>query len=157
GVNYTRFKTLNDYYVMYNVLTALAWSGSFYPAYQSGFQWDAATCPYSTSGGAPVDASDPYAACVYVDPNPVESINGDGHNYFRSNNPHTPQSTALFGGPYCNIRDALKLTAGFRHSDARKPFTPVPSQVLLARSLLGGGNVSAGDPDAPPIKQKWGE
>jgi outer membrane receptor protein involved in Fe transport len=157
GVNYTRFKTLNDYYVMYNVLTALAWSGSFYPAYQSGFQWDPTTCPYSTSGGAPVDASDPHAACVYVDPNPVENINGDGHNYFRSKNPYKLESTALFGEAYWNIRDDLKLTAGFRYTDDRKTFTPVPSQVLLARSLLGGGNVSAGYPEAPPIKQKWGE
>jgi len=159
GANYTRFKTLNDYYVMYNVLTALAWSGSFYPAYLSGFQWDPTMCPYSTKygGGGPVDASDPYASCVYVDPNSVESINGNGHNYFRSKNPYKLESAALFGEAYWNIRDDLKLTAGFRYTEDRKTFTPVPSQVLLARSLLGGGNVSAGYPEGSPIKQKWGE
>ncbi|AMG73597.1 TonB-dependent receptor [Sphingopyxis granuli] len=158
GANYTRFKTLNDYYVMYNVLTALAWSGGFYPAFGTGVPWNPAMCPYSTRAfGVPVDPSDPYAACVYVDPNPVESINGNGHNYFRSKNPYKLKSTALFGEAYWNIRDDLKLTAGFRYTEDRKTFTPVPSQVLLARSLLGGGNVSAGYPEGPPIKQKWGE
>lgn len=158
GVNYTRFKTLNDYYVMYNVITALAWSGGFYPAYQSGAPWDPAMCPASNSGfGGAVSASDPQAVCPYVDPNPIESIDGNGHNYFRSKNPYKLESTAAFGEAYWNIRDDLKLTAGFRYTDDRKTFTPVPSQTLLARSLLGGGNVSAGYPEGPPIKQKWGE
>src|SRR3546814_1190563 len=95
--------------------------------------------------------------CPYVDPNPVESIDGNGHNYFRSKNPYKLKSTALFGELYYNIRDDLKLTAGFRYTDDRKTFTPVTSQVLLARSLIGGGNVSAGYPEDQPIKQKWGE
>src|SRR3546814_2570188 len=56
-----------------------------------------------------------------------------------------------------DLRDDLKLTAGFRYTEDRKTFTPVPSQVLLARSLIGGGTVSAGYPEDPPIKQKWGE
>src|SRR3546814_11389822 len=51
----------------------------------------------------------------------------------------------------------LKLTEVLRYTEDRKPFTPVPSQVLLARSLIGGGTVSAGYPEDPPIKQKWGE
>jgi iron complex outermembrane receptor protein len=158
GVNYTRFKTLNDYYVMYNVLTALAWSGGFYPAYASGSPWDPTICPYSArSGGMPVDARDPYATCPYVDPNPVESINGDGHNYFRSKNPYKLKSTALFGETYWNIRDDLKLTAGFRYTDDRKVFTPVPSQTLLSRSLFSGGSISSGYPEQPDIKQKWQE
>jgi outer membrane receptor protein involved in Fe transport len=95
--------------------------------------------------------------CPYVDPNPVESIDGNGHNYFRSKNPYKLTSSALFGELYYNIRDDLKLTAGFRYTEDRKTFTPVPSQVLLARSLIGGGTVSAGYPEDPPIKQKWGE
>src|SRR3546814_2456855 len=91
------------------------------------------------------------------DLNPVESIDGNGHNYFRSKNPYKLTSSALFGELYYNIRDDLKLTAGFRYTEDRKTFTPVPSQVLLARSLIGGGTVSAGYPEDPPIKQKWGE
>ncbi len=164
GVNYTRFKTLNNYYVMYNVLTALAWSGGFYPFSDFTTQFDPAVCPGSntqnggnTGGALPVPASDPLAMCPYVDPNPVESIDGDGHNYFRSKNPYNLKSTALFGEVYYSILDNLKLTAGFRYSEDRKIFTPVPSQVLLARSLYAGGTVSAGYPEGPLINQKWGE
>src|SRR3546814_18862364 len=77
-------------------------------------------CPYSTL----------FRSCPYVDPNPVESIDGNGHNYFRSKNPYKLTSSALFGELYYNIRDDLKLTAGFRYTEGRKTFTPVPSQVL---------------------------
>ncbi|MBB5705936.1 TonB-dependent receptor domain-containing protein [Sphingopyxis panaciterrulae] len=162
GVNYTRFKTLTDYYVMFNVLTATAWGAGFYPPF--GQDWDPNVCQGSntlnggsTGSALPVPASDPLAMCPYVDPNPVESIDGNGHNYFRSKNPYKLTSSALFGELYYNIRDDLKLTAGFRYTEDRKTFTPVPSQVLLARSLIGGGTVSAGYPEDPPIKQKWGE
>src|SRR3546814_16483581 len=31
GANYTRFKTVNEYYVMFNALTAIAWSPPFSP------------------------------------------------------------------------------------------------------------------------------
>ncbi|MGB7410906.1 MAG: TonB-dependent receptor [Sphingopyxis granuli] len=164
GINYTRFKTVNDYYVMYNVLTALASVGGFHPFSDTTTPFDPAVCPGSNTlnGGGngaalPVPASDPKAMCPYVDPNPVESIDGNGHNYFRSKNPYKLKSTALFGEAYYNIRDNLKLTAGFRYTDDRKTFIPVPSQTLLARSLFAGGSVSAGYPEDPPIKQKWGE
>src|SRR3546814_2780182 len=78
-------------------------------------------------------------ACPYVDPNPVESINGEGHNYFRSKNPYKLRSYALFGEAYWNIADDVKLTAGLRYTDDRKTFTPVPSQLLLAPSVFGAG------------------
>jgi len=163
GVNYTRFKTLTDYYVMFNALTATAWGAGFYPSYPN--PWVPGTCPSSNSvggtappsGGGPVPADDPLAMCPYVDPNPVESIDGNGHNYFRSKNPYKLKSTAFFGEAYWNVQDNLKLTAGFRYTDDRKTFTPVPSQTLLARSLIGGGTVSSGYPELAPIKQKWGE
>jgi iron complex outermembrane receptor protein len=158
GVNYTRFKTINDYYVMYNVLTAMAWGGGFNNStYLSGIPWDPSICPNTQGSDQPVEASNPLAFCPYVDPNPVESINGDGHNYFRSKNPYKLKSTALFGEAYWNVRDNLKLTAGFRYTDDRKTFIPVPSQVLLARSMWAGGTVSSGYPELAPIKQKWGE
>jgi outer membrane receptor protein involved in Fe transport len=104
-----------------------------------------------------VAANDPTSVCPYVDPNPVESISGDGHNYFRSKNPYHLKSAAAFGEIYWNIRDDLKLTAGLRYTDDHKTFIPVPSQTLLARSLFAGGSVSIGYPEDPPIKQKWGE
>jgi len=161
GTNYTKFKTLTDYYVLNNVLTALSWVSGNYP---TAPEWDPAICPGSNTlngnaggGGGPVPASDPQAMCPYVDPNPVESIDGNGHNYFRSKNPYKLESSAFFGEFYYNITDDLKLTAGFRYTDDRKTFTPVPSQTLLARSMFAGGTVSAGYPELTPIRQKWGE
>src|SRR3546814_19541037 len=68
-------------------------------------------------------------------PNPVESINGQGHNYFRSSNPYKLRSQALFGEAYWNIRDDLKLTAGLRYTQDRKTFRVVPSQTLSAQSF----------------------
>ncbi|MGB7411115.1 MAG: TonB-dependent receptor [Sphingopyxis granuli] len=158
GVNYTHFKTVDDYYVMYNVLTALAWGPGFFSIPDLATPWDPAVCPGSnTIGGPAVSPSDPLATCPYVDPNPVDSIDGNGHNYFRSKNPYRLASSAIFGEAYWNIRDDLKLTAGFRYTDDRKTFTPVPSQALLARSMWAGGTVSSGYPELAPIKQTWRE
>ena len=165
GVNYTEFETVVDYYIMFNALTALSWTGGYFPLDVTSTElWNPAICPGSNTlngtagaGGGPVPANDPQAMCPYVDPNPVESISGDGHNYFRSKNPYRLKSTAAFGELYWNIREDLKLTAGLRYTDDRKTFIPVPSQALLARSLWAGGSVSAGYPEDPPIKQEWGE
>ena len=154
GINYTRFQALVDYYVMYNLITATA---QMWPFNNSP---DITKCP---SGGllsqipGPLDATDPRAACPYIDPNPFESIGGDGHNYFRSKNPYKLQSSAAFGELYWQATDDLKLTAGLRYTDDRKTFIPVPSQVLLAPSLIGGGTVNRGYPEKPAIKQHWGE
>ena len=163
GANYTEFDALIDYYVFYNVITALAMTGPFYYPLPSG-EYDLNYCyasgafePLWNPGLGPVDAQDPLSACPYVDPNPIESINGEGHNYFRSKNPYSLKSKAVFGEIYWRIDDALKLTAGLRYTDDRKTFTPVPSQVLLASGILAGGVVSRGYPEEDPIKQKWGE
>src|SRR3546814_11934784 len=41
GANYTRFKTVNEYYVMFNALTAIAWSPPFSPVpFTAGASWD---------------------------------------------------------------------------------------------------------------------
>src|SRR3546814_6344405 len=74
-----------------------------------------------------------------------------------SKNPYKLKATALFVEAYWDSRDQLILTACFRYTEDRNTFTPVPSQTLRARSLIGGGNVSAGYPEDAPIKQKWGE
>src|SRR3546814_5421402 len=85
-------------------------------------------------------------------PNPVDSINGEGHNYFRSSNPYKLESWAAFGEAYYNINPDLKLTAGLRYTKDRKTFTPVPSQLLLAPTLFAGGAVGRGYPAEPDIK-----
>jgi outer membrane receptor protein involved in Fe transport len=103
------------------------------------------------------DINDPNADCPYIDPSPVESISGDGHNYFRSKNPYKLKSWAGFGEVYWQVNPALKVTAGLRYTDDRKTFIPVPSQVLLAQGAIAGGTVNRGYPELPPIKQHWGE
>ncbi|OWQ91142.1 hypothetical protein CDQ91_19620, partial [Sphingopyxis witflariensis] len=157
GANYTRFKTLNDYYVMSNVLTALSYSFPFYNA--TLMPLDRNICPQSNYKGglSPVPMDDPTSSCIYVDPNPLDSINGEGHNYFRSKNPYKLRSYAMFGEAYWNVSDDVKLTAGLRYTDDRKSFTPIPSQALLFPSILGGGTVNKGYPEKPDIVQSWGE
>jgi len=162
GVNYTRFKVLADYYVMYNVITAFALVypfNNFSTDYTDGA--NIYTCGMGIDGfGLPapgVPSGTPGSACPYIDPNPVESINGEGHNYFRSKNPYSVRSGAAFGEVYWKFSDNMKLTAGLRYTDDRKTFTPIPSQVLLAEGMNGGGDVNRGYPARPDIKQHWGE
>src|SRR3546814_7536086 len=104
---------------MFNVLSAIASIAPFNAGlgnYDVPFSPD--ICGRVTPG--PVPTNDPSSTCPYIDPNPVESINGEGHNYFRSKNPYKLRSYALFGEAYWNITDDLKLTAGLRYTDARK-------------------------------------
>lgn len=161
GANYTRFSTINEYYVMFNLLTAMAWTPPFYTSPSgAGLSWDPSICygtRYTALVGSGVPIDDPFAVCPYVDPNPVESINGEGHNYFRSSNPYELRSKALFGEAYWDIRDDLKLTAGLRYTQDRKTFRVIPSQTLSSRSLTSGGLASIGYPEEAPIRQKWGE
>ena len=151
GGNYTKFNTQNDYYVMSNVLTAIAMIDPF------NFTGDQTTCDRSgwLGSGAPVPIKDSF--CPYIDPNPVENIDGDGHNYFRSSNPYKLESWALFGEGYYNINSDLKITAGLRYTRDKKNFTVVPSQLLLAPTANGGGFVGTGHPATGKIERKWGE
>ncbi|MGE5567198.1 MAG: TonB-dependent receptor domain-containing protein, partial [Parcubacteria group bacterium] len=154
GANYTRFNVLADYYVFYNLVSAMAMTLPFNMGSdrtQCGFS------DYELYDPTPVSMDSPDLHCVYVDPNPIESINGEGHNYFRSKNPYKLRSAAAFGELYWQVNPAVKLTAGLRYNDDRKTFIPVPSQVLLAASDWTGGYVSRGYPELPPIKQHWGE
>ncbi len=155
GGNYTEFRTQNEYYVMSNLLTAIA---MMQPLNGSGSQTECAQDRFNTIGGGSgtlVPIRDSF--CAYIDPNPVEDINGDGHNYFRSSNPYQLKSWAAFGEAYYNVSPNLKVTAGLRYTRDRKKFTPVPSQLLLAPTLLGGGYVGTGHPADPDIKIGWGE
>src|SRR3546814_11129086 len=104
---------------MSNVFTALAMSQ---PLNQTG---DQTTCAYSNFLLAPALPLAPIrdSFCVYIDPNPVETINGDGHNYLRSYNPYTLNSYAAFGEAYYNINTDLKPPAGLRYTRGTKDFT----------------------------------
>ena len=156
GANYTKFETLVDYYVFYNLITSLAMGQPFNATTEPGLCTNGAFPSISLPiTGVPI--SDPRAGCPYVDPNPIESINGEGHNYFRSKNPYELRSTAMFGEFYWNIEDDLKLTFGLRYTDDTKTFIPVPSQILLGKGILAGGTTSRGYPEKPAIEQHWGE
>jgi iron complex outermembrane receptor protein len=72
----------------------------------------------------------PLYGCVYTDPNPIGSLNNEGHNYFLSRNPYTLNSYALFGESYFNITPALKLTTGLRWTVDQKHFVDIPSEVI---------------------------
>jgi len=165
GINYTRFRTLVDYYVFYNLITALAEIQPLYLPYFDGQNTvvDPTRCGQLADNGlhtvvGGVDtATTPNALCPYIDPKPVENITGDGHNYFRSKNPYRLKSWAAFGELYWQTTDTVKVTAGLRYTDDRKHFIPVPSQVLLAPGQFAGGTTNRGYPEKPAINQHWGE
>ena len=124
GANLTKFKTENDYYVFANALTLIT---HFFP-----FNTHVPTPAGGCRGPTPTNPTAPESTnCVYVDPNPLESINGEGHNYFRSATPYELTSTALFGELYWEATDNLKVTLGGRMTWDRKVTTPIPSQLLL--------------------------
>jgi iron complex outermembrane receptor protein len=157
GANYTHYRTVEDYYVLFNVLTALTEAPGFLIGNNSV---DPTLCGQVNGGtiNPPVPIGSPAAAgCIYIDPNPIDKINGQGHNYFRSDNPYTLNSYAGFGEVYYQVMPDVKLTAGLRYTDDNKDFTPVPSQTLLSSSFFLSGTVDRGYPALPDINQHWGE
>jgi len=147
GANFLDFHINENYYVFNNVFTAIA-EGQ-----------------YNLGGGFPGQAPQPCAkgstdGCVYIDPNPLGSINGQGHNYFRSDNIARTLSSAIFGETYWKFADDLKLTLGLRVTRDRKSTTPIPSQLLLSpsgQSGIGAGYVNSGYPAQTNINQEWTE
>lgn len=141
GANYTKFKINESYFVFNNVFTTLA-IGIF----NNG-----------TYGNVPTDCSgSELDNCVYVDQNPLNLIDGDGHNYFRSINIAKTESYAAFGEVYWEATDNLKFTAGLRYTDDKKVATPINSQLLLGPGFVGSGYINKGYRQSPDIVQKWG-
>ncbi len=128
GANYLRFKGNNDYFLFFNVVTLLAEN-----YYNAGEAYN----PAKTNG-------------VYVDYSPFSSLAGDGHNYFRNQNPYYLESRSMFGELYWQAADALKITAGLRYTNDRKKFTPWPSHLLV------GNDIGRYGPEAP-INLGWTE
>ncbi len=156
GVNYTKYETVEDYFVFFNAITLLAQAGSTL----SNHSADPTTCLRGAVAGEyeMIPVGDPGSeGCFYIDPNPIESINGEGHNYFRSKNPYNLEAYGVFGEVNWKATEALNVTAGLRYNDDRKIFTPVPSQTLLSSNPLLIGTVDRGYPAKPNIEQHWGE
>lgn len=131
GANYLNFDTQDDYYVLSNIFTYI--SEVF----------------LNRRGAVTIDCSQPETVpgeCVYVDPNPIEQIDGEGHNYFRSKNVVEIESWGVFGELYWDLTDDLKVTLGGRYTEDRKTTTPIPTQLLLGADQFGEstGNISGG-------------
>ena len=93
-------------------------------------------------------AADPRKICIYIDPNPITSLNNEGHNYFLSQNPYTLNSYAGFGEAYYNVASDLKLTGGLRWTEDRKHFTDIPSELVVH---------GYGYPVTGVVNQQWDE
>ncbi|HET6538186.1 MAG TPA: TonB-dependent receptor [Sphingopyxis sp.] len=151
GANYLDFKSKDDYYVLNNFFTLIA----------QYFYADRHPVTYLPT---PRDCPLGYekTECVYVDPNPVGSLNDQGHNYFLSQNGIQIKSRAVFGELYWNVNETLKITAGIRYTEDKKVSTQVPSQLMLGGGIEAplpgnntGGRVNSGYPALDDIHQKW--
>jgi len=160
GGNYLHYETLEDYYVFINSLTVFTyWQaigvinnsyGLARPPWVPGVS-DNSQCMYQEGGfkqqnPALGGGGASGGICAYIDPNPIGSLNGNGHNYFRSINPYTLNSYAGFGEGYYDIFKNLKLTTGLRWTEDQKHFTDIPSE------LLAGG---WGYPSTGVVDQQW--
>lgn len=152
GVNYLDFKSQDNYYVFNNMFSLI--SEWFYGTTLTNGNTVQLPCPLGFEG----------RECIYVDRNPIDSLDNQGHNYFLSQNGIRTKSAAAFGELYWNMTDSLKLTAGIRYTRDKKISTQVPSQLLLgggtATAAPGnntGGRVNSGYPAQPDIEQEWNE
>ena len=162
GGNYLHYQTVEDYFVFFNLLSAeVQLANSSGPGdYGNCYLWYDATHTPTRMEPVPVYSSNPgpdgnplafqglTSGCTYMDPNPLSSINGLGHNYFRSENPYRVNSFAGFGEAYYQVTPDLKLTAGVRWTDDNKRFWNIPSWTFLT----GGGY-----PVQSVVNQEWKE
>jgi outer membrane receptor protein involved in Fe transport len=157
GGNYLHYETEENYYVFINTLThySTAQSGGFGSGNSSLIgQWVPGVSDNSqclTGGFLVVNAFAPHnpteGGCIYIDPNPITSVNNEGHNYFLSQNPYLLDSYAAFGEINYNVLSDLKLTAGVRWTDDQKHFVDIPSELLVS---------GYGYPTTAVVDQNWG-
>jgi outer membrane receptor protein involved in Fe transport len=151
GANFLRSDSNDQYYVLFNSLSLMAvqfpvqegWVEAYDPNH------DNSDCLINGYAYGDPSFAYPIRGCIYIDPNPIPSINDQGHNYFLSNNPYKLISYAVFGEAYYNITDNLKVTAGLRWTVDKKEAPIVPTWVLNSNS--------AGYPVSNVIEQEWRE
>ncbi len=157
GGNFLHYTTVEDYYVFFNLITILS-EGTNQLIGGAHLPTDAAHIPFNSvqvnsCGPTPADPAgigNLFAGlgCTYIDPNPLSEIDGEGHNYFRSQNPYRLTSWAGFGEAHYQATPNLKLTAGLRWTDDSKRFTEIPSWALVA---------GQGYPVTGILDQQWKE
>jgi len=162
GANFLRYKTLEDYFVFFNLITAMEqimngsaaghydycqpFSGEPVPIQPVPYTFDFLGFQYEQPSN--FSCTQGSGVGTYIDPNPIDSLDGLGHNYFRSKNPYRLTSKAIFGEAYYQVTPELKLTAGLRWTNDRKRSVVVPSQTFL----VGGGY-----PESGVVDQEWKE
>ena len=161
GGNYLHYETEENYYVFINSLTlaSYTWSRQGLSPDQT-LPWVPGVSDNSNCivGGLTVmnpnfpsnfqTATEGGLGCQYIDPNPITSLDNQGHNYFLSQNPYTLNSYAGFGEAYYNVLSDLKLTGGLRWTDDQKHFVDIPSELLVA---------GYGYPITRIVNQQWKE
>ncbi|HEX5776622.1 MAG TPA: TonB-dependent receptor, partial [Caulobacteraceae bacterium] len=152
GANFLRYDTEDKYYVFVNSLSLIAahplFQEQFPPDYEPGVT-DNKRCLINGMAFPDLSRAHGVVGCVYMDPNPIESLNDQGHNYFLSRNPYKLISYAVFGESYYELTDNLKVTAGLRWTVDKKEAPRIPTQLLVSNS--------AGYPVAEVIEQEWRE
>jgi outer membrane receptor protein involved in Fe transport len=160
GANFLRYDTEDKYYVFINSLSLYSFNfnarvggavtpGRVYPQYIPGVSDNRECLPNGLLPGDPSVASYSVTNCIYIDPNPIDSLNDQGHNYFLSRNPYKLISYAAFGEIYYNITDNLKITGGLRFTVDKKEAPRIPTWLLVSQSF--------GYPVAEVIEQEWRE
>jgi outer membrane receptor protein involved in Fe transport len=139
GANFLRYDTMEKYYVFINTLTMFAAKGggvsiSTLPPWQPGVS-DNRECFHHGFVPPNPNTFQEINGCPYIDPNPIDSVNDLGHNYFLSKNPYKLISYAVFGEAYYNITENLKLTAGLRWTVDKKESPRIPSMLLAGDSV----------------------
>ena len=145
GGNYLHYETEENYYVFINTLSLFSLYDAHGP-YVPGVTDNSQCLLGGEREPAPSVPENVLAYCRYMDPNPLTSLNNEGHNYFLSQNPYTLNSYAGFGEVYYNIAQDLKLTGGLRWTEDQKHFTDIPSEVVVP----GYGYVVTGI-----VNQQW--
>jgi iron complex outermembrane receptor protein len=152
GGNFLHYETEENYYVFINTLTATT-AGTLGGLSPLESDWIPGVSDNNQCiiGGFtyvnPFVAHDPQSdGCSYIDPNPIGSLNNQGHNYFLSQNPYLLDSYALFGEIYYNIEPDLKLTLGARWTEDQKHFIDIPSELLQP---------GYGYPVTAVVNQRW--
>ena len=151
GVDYTSFHALENYYIFFNTMSALAQVGPVFGNNSGRGQYDVCYRELEQFIVTPTGN----IGCIYIDPNPLGKINGQGHNYYRNINSYKLQSEAVFGEVYYQPLSTVSVTAGLRYTNDIKTTTPYPTQTLLSGGFFGGGTVDGSYPALADIKQDF--
>ncbi len=133
GGNYMHYETEENYYVFINTFTMYAAKGAL--SSPAAMNWipgvsDNEDCEKNYHFPDPEVGGNPEGCKGYIDPNPIDRLNNQGHNYFLSQNPYVLNSYAGFGEAYYQVFKDLKLIGGLRWTDDEKHFVDIPSEVF---------------------------